>query len=102
MELSEEDILDFNLNIKMLLVILYNLKAFKDQLIDEINNLKKEKGRYDAIGILDGNPTYFKKVAEIEARIMRTEALVKIIDTWEDTKKAIDEGEEVGDSLCQI
>lgn len=50
---------------------------------------KKDIATYEAIGILDGNPRYFQKLADKKARNARAEALLAFIRVSKETSKDI-------------
>lgn len=50
----------------------------------------KNVREYEAIGILDGNPTYFKKLDGMRARERRARAILHLIQVSRETQKDLD------------
>lgn len=61
--------------------------------LDLIKYAKKhyynEMKRYEAIGIMDGNPTYYEKLADKEAYFKRIDAFHNFVKTMHETDKDI-------------
>lgn len=61
----------------------------EDDLAEAIETFKAEEAEYKAIGILDGNPTYFRKLADLRARIRRAEAILNLKRVSRETQEDI-------------
>ena len=60
-----------------------------DFLNDELKKMKDDLSSYEAMGILDGNPLYFKKVEDKKSRVKRLIALLNLINTLIETNDKI-------------
>jgi len=58
-----------------------------EMLQDIEKEYKNEVSRYEAIGILDGNPNYYKRLESREAYYKRIKAITNLVEVLHETDK---------------
>lgn len=61
-------------------------------LLDAIEQISNEANRYEALGILDGNPKYFLKNASNFARVKRLAAIANLFCVYKMTESDVRAG----------
>jgi hypothetical protein len=84
-----EEIEEIKNTIILMFSIVYKLSLNIDFLNNELEKMKGALSSYEAIGILDRNPLYFKNVEDKKARVKRLKSLIDLINTLIETNDKI-------------
>jgi hypothetical protein len=84
--ISEGELLGNQVQLLLTIVGAINLEVA----IKDLADLTHELRVYEAVGIMDGNPTYFNRLEQKRARVERLQAIIRLVDVAHKTNKHFD------------
>lgn len=87
--MSENNMLSVQHNIQLFFGVAAALIPSLSLLENEYEKMQKNIYRYEAIGIIDGNPDYYNNLADKKARLKRLKSIIDVVNVLLETEKDI-------------